>query len=145
MSIVSPYIRQAIIGNTVISDDLSVWNGEPAVFTRQPVPTDAEGIMIVIPESLAVTDQDFLTSEMPVITQDVLVYGDKGAPGSSEDQTRTVEAIGQALRTMFHRKRFALGNTPFHVVDIRVSGPGSAPTDDDSTIGRMVTLTMRIQ
>lgn len=142
---VGPSIRSAILSNSYITSRLSTWQGSPAVLTRLPVPEGVDFPCIAIPFNAATMDQDFLDSEMTVIVRDVMVYGNIAAPGTSEDHTRKVDEIANSLRDLFHRKKRALGNTSFHVVDIVVSGPRPAPVDDDKTTGRMVTLTMRIQ
>lgn len=141
----SSALRNAIIANTSIATKLSAWQGSPAVFTRQPIPEDATFPCVVIPYVVSTTDQDFITSDLAVMVYDIMVYGNIAAPGTDNDDTRTVDAIGFTLRDMFHRKRIALGNTPYHVVDIVVNGPNRAPVDDDKTVGRMVTLTLRVQ
>lgn len=141
----SSALRNAIIANTSIASKLSTWQGSPAVFTRQPIPEDATFPCVVIPYVVSTTDQDFLTSDLTVMVYDIMVYGNIAAPGTLNDDTRTVDAIGFALRDMFHRKRRALGNTSYRVVDIVVNGPNRAPVDDDKTVGRMVTLTLRVQ
>lgn len=142
---VGPAIRAAIIADTNISSRLSTWQGSPTVFTRTPVPEDATFPCIVVPFAAAITNQDALVEQRAVIIRDIMVYGDIAAPGTSEDHTRIVDDIAYDLRNLFHRNRAALVNTPFHVIDIVASGPVTAPVDDDATVGRRVTLTLRIQ
>lgn len=145
MTDVSPAIRAAILGNTTITSRLATWQGSPAVLTRLPIPEDVPFPAIVIPFNSVTTDQDFLTSDLTVIIRDVMVYGNIAAPGTPEDHTRRVDEIAYELRRLFHRNRASLDNQPYHVVDIVVNGPRPAPVDDDKTVGRMVTLTLRIQ
>lgn len=141
----APYLRSAILGNTAITTKLTNWQGSPAVFTRQPIPEDAQFPCVVIPFDAVNTNIDALKSRRNYIVRDVMVYGNVAAPGSPDDDTRTVESIAYELHALFHRNRASLGNTPFHVIDIVVSGPRSAPVDDEKTVGRMITLTVRIQ
>lgn len=138
-------LRAAILNDPDIAPKLATWQGSPAIFTRLPIPEDAPFPCVVIPFEAATLDQDFLTSDLTVQVRDIMVYGNIASPGTDEDQTRTVDSIARALRKLFHRNRAALGNTAFHVVDIVVNGPRPAPVDDDKTVGRMVTLNMRIQ
>lgn len=145
MTDVGPAIRAAILANTTISSKLSQWQGSSAVFTRLPIPEDASFPCVVIPFDSVNTNQDFLKTRIDVTLRDILVYGNIAAPGSPEDHTRTVDDISRELRSMFHRNRSALANAPYHVIDIVVNGPRPAPVDDDKTVGRMVTLTLRIQ
>lgn len=145
MTDVSPAIRAAILDNTTITSRLATWQGSAAVLTRLPIPEDVPFPCVVIPFNSVTTDQDFLTSDLTVIIRDVMVYGNIAAPGTPEDHTRRVDEIAYELRRLFHRNRTSLGNQPYHVVDIVVNGPRPAPVDDDKTVGRMVTLTLRIQ
>lgn len=145
MTDVGPALRAAVIANAAISSELSQWQGEPAVFTRLPIPEDATFPCVVIPFDASTLDQDALVSRRTVIMRDIMVYGNIAAPGTSDDDTRIVDDIARELRTMFHRNKAALVNTSYHVIDIVVNGPRPAPVDDDKTVGRMVTLTLRIQ
>lgn len=145
MTDVGPALRAAVIANAAISSELSQWQGAPAVFTRLPLPEDASFPCVAIPFEASTLDQDALTSQRTVIVRDIMVYGNIAAPGTDEDQTRVVDDIARELRTMFHRNKAALVNTSYHVIDIVVNGPRPAPVDDDKTVGRMVTLTLRIQ
>lgn len=145
MTDVSPAIRAAILDNTTITSRLATWQGVSAVLTRLPIPEDVPFPCVVVPFNSVTTDQDALINKRTVIVRDVMVYGNIAAPGTSEDHTRRVDEVAYELRKMFHRNRASLGNAPFHVIDIVVNGPRSAPVDDDKTVGRMVTLTMRIQ
>lgn len=145
MTDVAPAIRAAILANSTITTRLASWQGASAVLTRLPIPEDVPFPCVVIPFNSVVTDQDALTKKRTVIIRDVMVYGNIAAPGTTEDHTRRVDAIAYELRKLFHRNRAALGNTPYRVIDIVVNGPRPAPVDDDKTVGRMVTLTLRIQ
>lgn len=138
-------LRSAILNNADISPRLATWQGSPAVFTRLPIPEDATFPCVTIPFEAATLDQDFINSDLTVLVRDIMVYGNVTSPGAPDDDTRRVDEIARELRKMFHRNRAALGNTPYHVVDIVVNGPRPAPVDDDKTVGRMVTLTLRIQ
>lgn len=138
-----PAIREALIDEVPISSELATYEGAPAVFTRRPVPADAEYPMVVVNE-IAVGDEDGLKSDRPLCMYDVAFYGLNAAPGSPEDQLRIVQAIAILARKLFHRQRWALQVGGFHVIDIRASGPVPAPVDDDKEVGRVVSLTVRL-
>lgn len=142
---IGPAIRTALIEEVPISAELSQWRGEPAVFTRRPVPEDAEDMMILVNPDVSITDADGLTSDRPIVVRDIIVYGRKGAPGSAEDQTREVEAAAYRIRELFHRQKFSLRPVGFSVIGITATGPISAPTDDESTVARAVTITVRLR
>jgi hypothetical protein len=79
------------------------------------------------------------------VNLDLAVYGRKGKPGTAQDQTRVVERLGFRLRTHFHRQKFSVQPEGFSVIDVRAGGPVPAPTDDDQTIGRLVSLIVRLR
>lgn len=139
-----PAFREALMGNAEIAPNLSIYIGEPAIFTRRPVPDEAEYPLILLDAPAALGDEDALNTERPIWMGDVKVYGNKAAPGTDLDQTRIVELIGFAIRRQFHRQKWALQVGGFHVIDIRASGPVPAPVDDDKTIGRVVSLIVRL-
>lgn len=139
-----PAIREAILLEPTIADDLGEYSHEPAVFTRRPIPQDAPDLYILINPPAAIGDEDPLNAERTVWMGDIAIYGKKAAPGSDEDDTRTVEALGFRVRRFLHRQKWALQVGGFHVIDIRASGPVPAPVDDDKTIGRIVSLIVRL-
>lgn len=139
MTDVAPAIRSAILNDVYINSRVT------AVYTRLPVPEGATHPCVVIPFNSVTTNQDALINKRTVIIRDVMVYGNVGAPGSADDQTRVVDEVAFALRRLFHRSPDILGNQSYHVIDIVVNGPQPAPTDDDKKTGRMVNLTLRIQ
>jgi hypothetical protein len=140
-----PAIRSALIDETEISSHLALCEGEPGVFTRRPVPAEAEYPMVIVNDPAALGDEDGVNSDRPVWMGDVAFYGRVAAPGSPEDQTRIVQQIALRARLLFHRQRFALQVEGFHVIDIRASGPVPGPVDDDKEVGRVVSLIIRLR
>lgn len=140
-----PALRDGVIAAPGVAALLAQWNSEPAVFTRRPVPQDASDPMVLINPPLALTDADGLTSDRPIAQHDIVIYGQKGAPGSSGDQTRDVEMAAFLLRDHFHRNRFSVQPSGFHVIDVRATGPVAAPVDDEETVARLVSLTVRLR
>lgn len=140
-----PAIREALLGESTIATALASYNGAGAVFTRRPVPADAGYPMIIVNQPTALVDADGVNSDRPVWMGDIAIYGLVGEPGTEEDQTRTVDALGFRTRKLFHRQKWALQVGGFHVIDIRASGPVPAPVDDDKEIGRTVSLIVRLR
>ncbi len=134
-----PSLRTALIEATGIGDALDQWNGEPAVFTRRPVPADAPNRMIIVNPDSAIGDADGLTSPRPVVLRDIAVYGNQ------PDDYRIVEAIGYAIRELFHRNKWAITPEGYDVINIIARGPIPGPTDDDSTVARIVGLTISLR
>lgn len=133
----APSIRTALLNDATISGLLSDWNGEAAIFTRRPPPTDAVAPFIIVSPDIAINDEDGLTSDRPVIVRDITVYGDQ------PDQYRTIEQIGYAIRALFHHDRTSLTHDDYRIVNVVATGPNPAPVDDENTIARMVQLTIQ--
>lgn len=136
---IAPAIRAALLADVAISGLLTEWNTEPAIFTRRPVPSEALNPIIVISPDVSITDVDALVSKRPVVIRDIIVYGDQ------PDHYRTIESIGYLIRQLFHRSRLSISPTGYSVVDIIATGPNPAPTDDDKTVARVVTLTITLR
>lgn len=132
-------IRTAMIEHEPIISLLGQWKGEPAIHTRRPVPGDSPYPLILINPPSAIGDEDGLTSDRPFALVDVAAYG------RQPDQLREVEKLGFAMRRLFHRNKFALVMVGYSIIDIRAAGPMPAPVDDAKTVGRMVTLTIRLR
>lgn len=133
-------IYNALIGNAGIATVLAAYSGAPAVFTRRPVPKDAKFPLIVAAGDVTRTDQDFISTPIPVVIRDLSVFGQNDTPA----HYRAVEALALAARDLFHRNRAALIVPGWSVVDIVCNGPIVGPTDDDTTVHRLVTLTIRL-
>ena len=125
--------------------ELAEYKGEPAIFTRRPIPDDAPDLYLLVNPPAAITDADGLNSDRPIVTHDLAVYGRKGTPGGTSDQTRDVERISFLLRAYFHRDRFSVLPSGYYAIDVQARGPFVAPTDDEQTVGRIVSLTIRLR
>ena len=136
-------IRTAIISDSVISGMLAQYVGGPAVFTRTPTPaTDPVPYpQVVVSPDLSSTSEDGLTSQRFVISRDVTVYG----RNDQAENYRDVETIAKLLQALFHRQKRSLQVNRFRVFDLVATGPTPSPVDDDQNVGRVVTLTVRLQ
>jgi len=140
---IAPALRAAIIAADF---PLAEWNGAPAVFTRRPVPADAPYPFVLINAPVGISDVDFLTTRLPVVHRDVIVYGLQGEGLAGETQYRAVDAMGYQLRTLFHRQPHSVDLLPaYSVVEIVVMGPMIAPTDDERIVGRAVRLRLKLR
>ncbi|RVC47579.1 hypothetical protein EN781_00130 [Mesorhizobium sp. M4A.F.Ca.ET.090.04.2.1] len=131
-----PGLRAAIIANTAIANLHGLFNGEPSVHTRRPIPADAVAPSTVIGPIAALLDGDGLSDYRPTVSIDISTYGEQ-----SKD-LRTVDSIAEKIRLLFHRQPQALTVNLYKVVMIRARGPVPAPVDDDTDVGRRVTLTI---
>lgn len=134
-------LRTAIIGSSIASL-LPAYHGSRTIFTRRPVPNDATYPLIAISPDVSVQDNDGINDYRPVQERDVVVYGrNEATDGSDYD---LVEQIGYALRDLFHGNRQAITVAGWNVVQINARGPYTAPTDDDQTVGRVVSLVIEL-
>lgn len=145
-----PHLRSSLIAGDPdrgidIAELVEEWKGEPAVFTRRPVPADAPDLIIICNPAITILDEDALVSRRPVWTSTIAIYGRKGAPGSADDQTREVEALGWRIRALFHRQRFSVRPEGFSVIEVTAGGPVPGPTDDDKQVARIVQLRIRLR
>lgn len=132
-------VRTALVGNSSITALLGTYAGSPSVHTRRPVPVSATYPMIIVNDPATITDDDALVARRSVIVLDVAIYGQQ------DDHFRDVDALGFLVRTQFHRIKSALTVSGYNIYEIVATGPIPAPTDDDEYVGRVVTLSIRIQ
>lgn len=138
-----PDLRSRILDEAAIADQLETWNGYPAVFTRRPVP-DCGYPLIIINQPTNAVDFDALNASRLELGIPIVAYGQKGPAGSENDQTREIDAMGWNLRTLFHRQKFDIESDDYRIIDVRATGPIPAPTDDDVTVARAVSLRIRL-
>lgn len=133
-------LRSALVNDLTVIAMVSTFNNAPAVFTRRPVPDAATYPLMIVSPDINITDQDGVNDRQPIVRRDISVYG------SNETAAlyRAVETLAYRVREMFHSKRDAITVVDFGVIDIRASGPRPAPVDDDQTVGRVVSLTIRL-
>jgi hypothetical protein len=132
-------ILDRLRSDTEVMGLVAQWRGGPSIHTRRPVPSDATYPMLVVAPEAAISDEDGLTNDRPVIVRDVVAYGHQ------PDQLRDVERLGYAVRRLFHRvDRHLFPVSGYNVLDVVAQGPTSAPTDDETKAGRRVQLTIRL-
>lgn len=129
----------AVTGDSTISNLLGLFGADPSVHTRRPVPEGAAYPMVVITQSVGISDEDWIDTEFPVVVSDVIAYGE------NDSQYRTIVDLGFLLRDLFHRKKDSITVDGHSVLEIRVSGPIPAPTSDFKHVARAITLTTRLQ
>lgn len=138
-------LRKALCDANGIAILLDQYKGEPAVFTRRPVPEEVEGVLAIINPPIALSNEDLLISDRPVWNGTIAFYGPKGTPGSGQDKTREVEQAADLTRELFHRQRFSVQVEGFSVIDVVAGGPVPGPTDDDNEVARIVSLRIRLR
>lgn len=136
-------LRSAILTNTSVTALLSTWQGEPAVFTKRPVPANATYPLIVVSPDASVGNIDFLSARLPMPRRDLIVYGRQN---EDPDQYRAVEAIAYLLRQQFHRQKFSVDPGPgYQLIELVVTSVMPAPVDDVNTVARAVLLHFKLR
>ena len=131
-------IYDAIMNDTNITDLLGEWEEGPSVHTRRPVPDDAAMPQVLIGPIVTRTSiADGLNYYHPTVEIDVITYG------FQPDDYRKVEEVAEMIHAKFHRQRGSFAIENYELTDIQCSGPAPAPTDDESEVARVVTLTIR--
>jgi hypothetical protein len=136
-------IRAALVGRSAITTELTAYKGSYPVFTRVPVPDDAPTLVLVVSSGFQAGEEDGLNDHRPLLLRDVLVYGLRSTD-PSQDEYRAVERIAFEVRELFHRRRTAIVVPGWSVADIIADGPAPAPVDDEQTVGRRVSLTVKL-
>jgi len=133
--------RNSLIANATLANMLPNYLDSPTVFTRRPVPPDAPYPMIVVSSDSAKTDTDGLADLRPIITRDIIVYGSN----DTSDHYRDVEEMAYVIFSIFHRNPMSLFvDTGWNITAVTCQGPRPAPTDDDQTIARAVTVVTQL-
>lgn len=141
-----PALRDSVIGEPDIIAELDEFRGEPAVLTRRPVPAELQGKRFcIINPPAAISDADGLTSPRPIWMSDIAFYGAKNTEDMRQDHTREIDRAAYAARELFHRQKFSVRPEGYSVIDVVAAGPVPAPVDDDMTVGRLVSLTIRLR
>jgi len=135
VSAVTEAIYDVLAGDATLTAMLSTYGGEPAIFTTDPAPGDAELPYIVSAGEVAQTPWDTKTTRGRVVMRDVRCYTD--ATGSAV----AVEAIAERVRALLHRQTLAISD--FECVIADCSGPTVA--DGPDAYGRIVTVRLTIE
>ena len=135
MSAITEAIYDVLAGDATLTALLTTYGGEPAIFTTDPAPGDAELPYIVSAGEVAQSPWDTKTTRGRVATRDVRCYTD--ATGSAV----AVEAIAERVRALLHRQTLAI--TDFTCVIADCSGPVVA--DGPDAYGRIVTVRLTIE
>lgn len=135
MSILTGAIYDVLAGDAALVAMLASYQGQPAIFTTDPGPGDANMPYIVTAGEVAQSPFDTKTTRGRVATRDVRCY--TAASGSAA----TVEAIAEWVRALLHRVEMAISNHEWIMAEC--SGPIVA--DEQDAYGRIVSVRMTVQ
>jgi len=135
MSILTAAIYDVLAGDGTLAAMLSSYGGQPAVFTADPAPGDAELPYIVTAGEVSQAPFDSKLTRGRTILRDVRCYA--AADGSAA----TVEAMAERVRALLHRQEVAIAG--FNWIWAACSGPIAA--DERDAYGRIVTVSMTVE
>lgn len=133
-----PNIRILLLSDLNITQHLSTFNGAKAIFTRRPVPENADYPFIIINPPLPDTDRDFLDLAFRDVTYHIIVYGNNDNP----QNYRNVEDTAYRIKDKFLRLPKTGMTMPigYSLVKGNSIGPFLAPTDDQTKVARAVSV-----
>ena len=135
MSVITAAIQDLLAGDGTLEAMLSTYGGEPAVFTVDPAPGDADLPYIVTAGDVSVAPFDTKTTRGRTITRDVRCYA------SASGSAMTVEAMAERVRALLHRQELTIAG--FVWVWAECTGPIAA--DERDAYGRIVTVRMTVE
>ncbi len=127
-------IYDRLASDATLTALLTTYNGQPAIFTVDPAPGDAELPYIVSAGEVTHAAFDTKTTRGRTVSRDVRCY--TAAAGSS----LVVEQIAERVRGLLHRHRLAVDGYETWVADCL--GPIAANEDD--AYGRIVTVRLTL-
>lgn len=135
-------IRDRLIDETDLTDELDVFLGAPAIFDDQ-APDDylaqQDKACIVIPAPTARDNNSTLTETIWAETRDVRLYAKRS--GSVAE----LDLLAEQVRDLFHLRPGEIDVDGGICTIATASGPLGAPTTDPSLVGRRVVLRLELQ
>lgn len=125
----------ALAGDPDLIALLASYKGNPAVFTIDPVPGDADTPYVVTVGEAVHLPWDTKTSRGREFIRDIRAYADE------DGNNVPVEAIAERVRAIFHRRALVIGGYNWIISD--VTGPIVA--DGPGFYGRVVSVTVKAQ
>lgn len=141
MSVLSDIIgsvRSRIMGNLDITSRIALWNNEPSVHTRLPLPSEVIFPLIAIGPTVVGINDVSLNSTRILVVSNIYCYG------AIPDDFRSVEEVGYLLRTLFHRNYKTIVIPGYSVIGLVAYGPNLAVADDINICGKLVSLSIRL-
>jgi hypothetical protein len=135
MSVLTAAIYDRLSADATLTAMLATYNGEPAIFTTDPAPGNAEMPLIVSAGEVAQPAWDTKTSRGRQPMRDIRCY----APVSGS--AVAVEAIAERVRTLLHRYELVISG--YHCVVADVTGPTQA--DEQDAYGRIVSVRFMVE
>lgn len=134
-----PSIRSFLLTDSTFSNYLTDYNGSKALFTRRPVPDDAEYPLAIISPAITYRESDFVSGQKHFyLTHDLLIFD----TNDSSSNYRNVENAAFRARKILHRFDVTTFSHPtgYKVLLCLADYPISGATDDLIKVSRVVQL-----
>lgn len=134
-------IRKHLLTIQDFVDIIANYNNSESIFTYRPVPQDAPYPMCIISTTLGGNDSDYINCFKRNILYNVIIYDKNLTP----NQYVNIERAANTVARSFHRMNpTSLDIQGVRVVSVTASNPFPAPTDDNETIARAITLNFEV-
>lgn len=134
-------IRKYLLTINSFTDIISNYSTSKAIFNYRPVPNDAVYPMCVVSSASGGGDIDWLNCNRRSIVYHVFIYDNNSEPLKYIN----IEKAANIVARSFHRMDVnLLEQVGFKVVSVTASNPFPAPTDDNETIARAITLNFEV-
>lgn len=135
-------IYNRLAGDQELVDMLATYQGEdsaaiPCIFTDELIPENASLPYIWSSGQISDTPDDNKVQEGRTIMRDIHFYVER-----TGDST-LLEAMAERGRRLFHRHQIPMEGA--RVIVSSVTGPIRAFTEEPTVVGRIITVTMRIE
>jgi hypothetical protein len=141
MTVVVPALYNTLVGDSNLTARLSTYNGSPAIFSNQKVPSDASVPYVVISPPVADVNFDTLKELGRDVIHDVwVVFAETGSVSDLDD-------AAERVRTLLHKTPLTVSGHQH--VQTYASGPTPAPIeggrsgfqiDEVDEVGRRITV-----
>lgn len=127
-------IHALVAADATVAAYLATYKGQPAVFTRRPVPPDAELPYLVVETAAAVERTNTLDGKLPVmdVERQLSLFG----PATGDPDA--IDAAAERLAWLLHQRLLAVPGWTRARCTV-VAGPGDLSADDES-YGRVLTV-----
>lgn len=123
MSAINEGIYERMANDATLTGYISTYNGAPAIFTVDPVPTDAELPFITANEDIVAVPWDTKTKQGRDFSRNIRAYTE--ATGSRV----LLDDIAERIRFLFHRQADQINIDGYKVIICDVQGPEFVATD----------------
>lgn len=117
-------LYDVLVADVDLAGRLATYNGEPAIFTIDPIPQNATFPAVIISGSDTDDDYGAKNEDARSVVRTIRTYAD-----ADVGTTSVVDDIAERLRSLLHRQPFAVAGGVVYLVDVQ--GPLSAPSTAD--------------